>query len=436
MPSLAGYSCFTPAAQSLHQHLFPGVKESFHGVTLMSFLQGNQPLNPLRSNLRRDLAIHLGCPGAGTGGINEGKGRIVLHLLHQRQGVLKLGFRLSRERHNNVRGNANARHGSTQLIQTIQVVGTVVMPVHLLQDFIIAGLYRQVKLRQHMLAGTHGFNQLIRQILGVGRHETDPLNAYIIQSVQELGEGCPFCQSLAVGINILPQKHDLFHAPCLQCFRLTQDGIHVPAPLPSPHIRHHAVGAEIIAPVHDGDIGRILTETLHRHIFRHHVLLIHFHHRMILRQCLVEHLRHTVQVGRAKGQVNKAVLLQDFFRHARLLHHAAAYGYLQPGIFLLHLPQPVHIAQCPAFCIIPNAAGIENDEIRFLPVSGFLHAHFLQHTSQVFAVVGVHLAAIRHHMKGAGTIRQMAHLLHIQPLLFHLLPTDCLHLAVSHVFPP
>ena len=157
---------------------------------------------------------------------------------------------------------------------------------------------------------------------------------------------------------------------------------------------------------------------------------------MILRQCPVEHLRHAVQVGCTKGQVNKAVLLQNLFRHAGLLHHAAAYGNFQPRILFLHLPQPIHIAQRTTLCVITNAAGVENHEIRFFPISCFLHAHFLQHTGQVLAVVGIHLAAVGHHMKGAGSIRQMANLLHIQPLFFHLLPADCLRLAVSHVFPP
>ena len=66
--------------------------------------------------------------------------------------------------------------------------------------------------------------------------------------------GCS--QAPAVGIDVLAQQGH-FDAPGGQKIgNLGDDGLGLPAGLPAPDIRDHAVGAEIVAALHDGHQGR------------------------------------------------------------------------------------------------------------------------------------------------------------------------------------
>ena len=62
-------------------------------------------------------------------------------------------------------------------------------------------------------------------------------------------------QILAVGIYILSQQSDLLNAGGGKFSALSQDVLRSAAALPSPHIGHDAVSAEIIAAVHDAYPG-------------------------------------------------------------------------------------------------------------------------------------------------------------------------------------
>ena len=287
-----------------------------------------------------------------------------------------------------------------------------------------------------MPAVRHHVNQFIRQILGMAGHEADAGDIQPVQFPQEPGEGGAARQTLAVAVHVLPQEHDLLHAAVAEFLRFPQDGLHIPAALPPAHIGHDAVGAEVVAAIHDGDVGRVLPQALHGHVLGDHVLLLHLYHGTVAVQRAAEQLRQLVQVGGAEGQIHKAVLLQDLLRHARLLNHAPAHGDHQPRIALAHLLEPGHIAKRPAFGIVTHTAGVENDKIRLLPVGSLLHAHLPQHARQLLAVMGVHLAAIGHHMIAAGPLGQLTHLRHKAALAKHLLRGDNDRLAFSHDFPP
>ena len=109
-----------------------------------------------------------------------------------------------------------------------------------------------------------------------------------------------------------------------------------------------------------------------------------------------QHARQLVQVVGAESQIDKAILLKNLLRHARLLHHAAAYADQKPGLFLFQFLQPGHVAQRPALGVVPDAAGVEQHQIGLGAVFGLGHAHFFQKPRQLFAVMGVHLAAVGH----------------------------------------
>ena len=105
-----------------------------------------------------------------------------------------------------------------------------------------------------LLGMLHHLDQLIRQILGVGGHETDSLQSLnFFYFLQKLCKGNGLFQVLAIGIHILSQQHDLYNAICHQSLDLPDDILRITASLPTTDIRHNTVAAEIIAAEHNID---------------------------------------------------------------------------------------------------------------------------------------------------------------------------------------
>ena len=273
-----------------------------------------------------------------------------------------------------------------------------------MEDLIIARLHRQVELGQNVLALPHDADQLVGQVLRVTGHEADAGNAHCIQPTQEFREGHIAFKPLAVGVHVLTQQHDLLYAAVLQLLRLGQDGFHPAAAFTTADVRHNAVGAEVVTPIHNGDVGCIPAQALHRQVFGNGVHIFHFHHGAVCIQPAAEQFGQLVEVGGAKGQVDELILLQDLLGHAGLLDHAAAHGNDQIGVALAHFLQPGHIAKSAALGIVADAAGVEDHKIRVLAVRCFVHAHVPQHSRQDLAVVGVHLAAVGHHIVAPGAL--------------------------------
>ena len=100
-------------------------------------------------------------------------------------------------------------------------------------------------------------HQLFGKILGMGGGETEPLQAVNAgHRAQEFGKTLALrgvATFLAVGIDILADEGDLLDPLAHKMGRLGQNIAKTPADLAAPGIGHHAVGAEIIAPLHDGD---------------------------------------------------------------------------------------------------------------------------------------------------------------------------------------
>ena len=245
-------------------------------------------------------------------------------------------------------------------------------------------LHRQVELGQNVLALPHHPDELVGQILGMACHEADALDADGVQLPQQLGEADVALQALAIAVDILAQEHDLLHAAGLQLAGFLEDRLHLPGALTTADIGDDAVTAEVVAAIHDGDVGCIAAKTLDGQLLGDGILILHHDHGTICVQGLVEQLGQLVQVRGTKGQVNKLVLFEDPLRHAGLLDHAAAHGNDELGVLLAYFLQPGYIAQRPALRIIADAAGIENDKVRLRPVSSLRHAHITEHTGELF----------------------------------------------------
>ena len=99
-------------------------------------------------------------------------------------------------------------------------------------------------------------DQLRRQILRMGGGEADPLDpGDLADGVDQIGKIRTSGPRLSVGVHILPQERHLPDTLSGQCFDLTEDLRQGPTLLPPPEGRHDAVGAEVVAPLHDRHKG-------------------------------------------------------------------------------------------------------------------------------------------------------------------------------------
>ena len=92
---------------------------------------------------------------------------------------------------------------------------------------------------------------------------------------------------------------------------------------------------------------------------------------------------------------------QELMKYTDLLlvdiKHIDTGKFLKQDAFALHYRltgQRADVAGNAALGIIPNAAGVEKDDICFLVTLGGRISHFRQHSGQQFRVVLVHLAAV------------------------------------------
>ena len=183
-------------------------------------------------------------------------------------------------------------------------------------------------------------DQLPGAVLGVGGHKADaeiPLQR--LDAAQQVGEGDRLAQSLAIGVDVLAQQQNLLvaHRQNLPC--LPHNLVRFTADLPPAHIGHDAVGAEIVAAVHDLQRSLYAAAALDGQPLGDGVLpalsLIAVDYAPLALEQAVDHLWQGVQHMGAENQLDKGVAAANLLHHLLLLHHAAAQADDHGGIFLL-----------------------------------------------------------------------------------------------------
>ena len=201
------------------------------------------------------LIFHLRRRGAGTPGVNKGICLVIAYLsqkLHQLLEVL-LGF--PRKAYNQVCSQAGLRHSRPDFPHQLPIALHRIYPVHGLENPVAAVLHRQMEMLADMAAVLDDLNHLIAQILGMGGHIANPFYAlHLVHHSQKLRKA-GLAVVLAVGVHILPKQGNLPEALGCRFLYLFHDILRQAAPLPAPYIRYDAVGAEIVAAVHDGNPG-------------------------------------------------------------------------------------------------------------------------------------------------------------------------------------
>ncbi len=137
-----------------------------------------------------------------------------------------------------------------------------------------------------------------------GRKE-DALHARIANGAQQVGKARLPKQIAAIRVNVLAQQRDLAHALAHQTGHLVDNLLEGAALFAAAHIRHDAIGAEIIAARHDGHPGVILGLTMPRHAHGIRVLMfIGADMTLAIQECLGNELSHVCNGMRTENDVD------------------------------------------------------------------------------------------------------------------------------------
>ena len=136
----------------------------------------------------------------------------------------------------------------------------------------------------------------------------------------------------------------------------------------------------------------------------------------------VEQLREPPQGLGPEDQVHMAVGGPDLLRHLRPLGHAAAQADDALRPLLLDVDQLAHHAEDLLLRVLPDGAGVDEDDVRQPGVLGKAAAHLPQHAHHALAVRHILLAAVGvHHSQGPAVPGQQGgHAPGIGPLALQL----------------
>ena len=229
----------------------------------------------------------------------------------------------------------------------------------------------------------------------MGCIEADALDAGLRRFFQQFRKAVFDAEVLAVGIDILSQQNDFLCAAFLQFSYFLYDIFMAAGALLAAGIGNDAVGAELVAAVHDIDIAFAGAGAFDRQIFDDPALFRkHFHDSFLRYRHLIQKVRQTVDVVGAEDQIDLAVAVDHSSDDRFLLGHTAAEN--DDPVFVGLFPgfQGTDLAQHPFFGSLSDRAGVEDQHIPFFRNLGAGVAHQLHHTGHRFPVTDIGLAAV------------------------------------------
>ena len=259
-----------------------------------------------------------------------------------------------------------------------------------------------------LFAFGHGPEELFGGILRMAGHETDQeVPGNVVDHADQIGEVHVQAEVFAVGVDVLAEKRDVFitGGDQLLCFPddiLRQTGALAPA-----HVGNHAVGAEVVAAVHDGEPGFDAAVALARDALGHDAeILLGGIDALVPVHDPLEKLGKAPELMRTEDQVHNGIGMFDPFGHVLLLHHTAADRNDLVRVGFLGMVQGTDIAEHAHLGMLTHGAGVDDDDIRLKLVLRLSVAHLGEIAAELLAVGLVLLAAVGvHHGEGAGSVR-------------------------------
>ncbi len=369
------------AGGALRRHLFLGELQLFEPLLLLG---------------RGHRVRHTGAGGADSGRIDKRVQCRIAHLSDEADGVEELFVGLSREPDDDVAGNGEVRHDASGIRDGLEVLLAVVVTVHAVEDFAVAGLDRQVQVVFHLLTRRHGVEEGVRAVPGVGGHKPDDkVSGDVVDVLEQLREEFFFAEVLAVRVDVLAEEHDLLVACRREGPGICQDVLVLPAPLSAPDVGHDAEGAEVVAAVGDGQerLERMIVPDC-KSLGNIVVVFRNIEDPSPFGQKAVQELRHLVLDMCAEDEVDVREVAFEAFGDMLLLDHAAAEGNDEVRVRLLELLEAADVSVDPLFRVLPHRAGVEEDEVRFVRAVRELVAHLFEEAVDALAVRHIALAPV------------------------------------------
>ena len=251
-----------------------------------------------------------------------------------------------------------------------------------------------MKMEADFFAVAHRIDQLLREILRVGGHETDALQPFdFINLAQKLGKRHRLLEILSVRVDVLTEQHDLHNAVCNEAFDLCNDFLRLPAALAAAHIRYDTVAAEVVATEHDIDAGFKRIFPVNRKIFHDLVgIFPDIDHHAVLGHAADKVFSEAVDIVGSENQVDEMIAFFELFDNERLLHHASAEGDDHARIFLFVFAKLSETAVDAKIGVFTDGTGIVNDKVSILGFHNVVADGF-QDSLELFRIAGVHLAS-------------------------------------------
>ena len=378
--------------------------EDFHGLADLRLdevhrdlvLNLEQAAHPVGLLLARRRVGHVCRFGAGALGIDEGEQLHVADLLDEVERLLEILLRLTRETDDDIAREGDAGNRLARVLDEFHVMLDGVMAVHQLEQTVGAALHRQMQMLADLRLRRDGVDQLEAGILRVARHEADVVIArHSAEQVEQVGKVHLFFQTLTVAVDVLTQERNFFVASLDQTPELGEDIAGLAALFTAADIRHDAIGAEVVAAVHDGQPCPELALPADGDVLDDDRTLRRLHQdALVLLQLLGDELGQGVDAVHAKDEVNIGVALAQLFDDMLLVRHAAAQTDHQAGLFLLQALERADVAEDALLGVFTHGAGVEEDQVGIFGLIAEAVADIDEDALDALAIVDVLLAAV------------------------------------------
>ena len=359
-------------------------------------LDGAEPVKPAVFLFFRGGILHFGGGSAGTGGENKGEQTVVVHLLDEGNGFLEFLLGFSGEAHDYVGGQHQIGHDGLGVIYFPQIGFPVIVPVHGLEHPTRSGLEGQVQLLGNLRIFCHGVEELFGSVSRMARHEAnEKIAGKLGNGSQKVGKVLPIRQILAVGVHILTQQGNFLGTVFNETPALGQNVLKFPAPLPTPDIGYDAVGAEIVAAVHNGHPGlQPGIPNLGNALGNGAGLVGNEKLPLLPAEHVPQNFRELPQMVGGEHPVHQGEALPHPVGDLGFACHAAAQEDFLSRVTAFGVGQSSQIAEDPLLRVLPDGAGVQNDHVRTLGLLADGVAALGKIPPQLFGVCLVLLAAV------------------------------------------
>src|SRR6185437_10517470 len=212
---------------------------------------------PLHLHLVGDGVVHVDRRRVGPRRVLEAIDAVVADAVQQCDRLLEVAVGLSREPHNDVRGERNIASRVFGPLDALEIPVARVLALHRAQYIRRAGLHRQMNMIAERRMEVDGANDVLSEVARVRGGEAHALDAVdLADGNEQFGEGS-FSARIAKAVHVLAEELNFGIAESGDALRLGQHRGGRARALLAARIWNHTVGAELVASFDDGDVAAV-----------------------------------------------------------------------------------------------------------------------------------------------------------------------------------